>query len=543
VFRLSGEEICVNDSIAPDANEARDDSRRPPWVEAINSAFPALETDLEVDIAIVGGGITGLTAAYLLAKAGHRVAVFERDRIGRAETGHTTAHLTARPDLAVHEMVSSFGVNEARMVWAHGLDAIRRIETVCVSEQIDAHFERVDGWVIAHDQSDLPALEREAQAIQEIGGDVDFPAVSPFSGSNGMRIPNQARFHPGRYLEGLALAARAHGAAIFERSPVVKLHAGQITALEIAGPGQDDQHPVTVRAKRVILATHVPVLANPILLDKLTPNQTYAIGLSVPAGTAPDVLADDTLEPYHYYRLEPGAGTDGQDLVIFGGEDHPTGQTDPDERHFQALEDALRTWLPGVAAKTAYRWSGEVWESLDGLPYIGPDPSNKQHFVATGFDGVGMTFGTLAGEMAADWATDQDHPLADLLKPSRVSLSDVPGLASHGIGFAARFIKDRLFQPKESLDALENGHGALLEVEHLGRVAAYKDENGQLHTLSSICPHAGCVVAWNDADRTWDCPCHGSRFHATGEVRSGPAVVGLKVLLKGESASRSSLEH
>ncbi len=336
----------MNKPVAAIAKKDRDESRQPPWFDALESAFPALEADLEVEIAIVGGGITGLTAAYVLARAGHRVAVLERDRIGRAETGRTTAHLTARPDLAVHELISTFGRDAAQLVWDHGLEAIRRIETICRDEQIDAQFERVDGWVMAHAERDLPELEREARAIKQIGGDVDFPVASPFPGFDGMRIGGQARFHPGRYLEGLARAARAHGAMIFERTPVVKLHAGDITTLEIAALGREDANPVKLSSQSVILATHVPVLANPIVLDKLTPKQTYAIGLSVPAGTAPDVLADDTLEPYHYYRLEPGAGTDGADLVIFGGEDHPTGQTDPDERHFAALEHALHSWCP-----------------------------------------------------------------------------------------------------------------------------------------------------------------------------------------------------
>jgi glycine/D-amino acid oxidase-like deaminating enzyme len=511
-----------------------------PWIKALESSFPSVDSNLEVDIAIVGGGITGLTAAYLLSKAGHRVVVFERNRIGRADTGHTTAHLTARPDVNVHELISEFGLDEAQMVWEHGLEAIRQIESICRDEQIDAHFARVDGWLLAHDESDAPELEREADAIKQIGVAVDFPAKSPFSGPDAMRVPGQARFHLGLYLEGLARAAQAHGAMIFERSPVVKMHSGEVTTLELTPPDGDKSNPVELKSHKVILATHVPVLANPLLLDKLTPNQSYAIGVSIPAGTVPDVLADDTLEPYHYYRLEPGGGVDGADLVIFGGEDHPTGQTDPDERHFQALEECLRTWLPGMPLNVAYRWSGEVWETLDGLPYIGPDPSNKRHFVATGYDGVGMTFGTLAARMAADWATDREHPLAELFKPARVALSDVPGLASHGIGFAARFIKDRLVKPKASTDALENGHGALLEDEHLGRVAAYKDERGEMHLMSSVCPHAGCVVAWNDADRTWDCPCHGSRFHATGDVRSGPAVQGLKVLHEKESIVPSS---
>jgi Rieske Fe-S protein len=298
----------------------------------------------------------------------------------------------------------------------------------------------------------------------------------------------------------------------------------------------------------VILATHVPVLANPILLDKLTANQTYAIGVSVPAGSCPDLIADDTLEPYHYYRLEPGGangmggmmsgamggekgGANGRaDLVIFGGEDHETGREDPNEGRFKALGDELGHWIPGVPFEVLYRWSGELWETVDGLPYIGPDPAHGPTFVATGFDGVGMTFGTLAGQMAHDWVLGLEHPLGEVLRPGRIGLSDVPGMAKRGVAFAASFIKDRLSKPDVTLDALGPGEGALIEDDRLGRVAAYRDEDGRAHTVSAICPHAGCVVAWNGADRTWDCPCHGSRFEATGGVLAGPAVIGLKPL-------------
>ena len=498
------------------------------WLGTKIGNHPALNADLEADVAIIGAGITGLTAAYQLAKEGLKVIVLERQTVGAGETSHTTAHLTARPDVSASELIERFGEVDARRVWASGVEAIRHIEGMCMLEKIDAHFERIDGWLIARNEEGRQTVNDEVAAL-ELLGVAHGLSHSPIHAQRALRIPDQARFDVGRYLKGLAAAAVRHGATIFEHSAVVSMTGGKVHELTVAdpaGPGSDARVLGIVRAKRVIVATHVPIWTHYLVLDKLVPWQSYVIAAKVPSGAAPDALIDDTNDPYHYYRLEP---REGHDLVIFGGEDHHTGSEEASSERFEALESELRSWLQEVKFEVTHRWSGEVWASLDGLPYIGPDLTPAPgRFIATGFDGVGMTFGTLAGMMAADWAMDKTNEYADLYAPGRLAARDIKELVSQGIGFAKQLVTDRLLGANRSesvnAESIKPGHGAISEIPDLGRVAAYRSTNSSLITVSPVCTHAGCFVDWNDADHTWDCACHGSRFAPDGTVLAGPAV-------------------
>jgi glycine/D-amino acid oxidase-like deaminating enzyme/nitrite reductase/ring-hydroxylating ferredoxin subunit len=502
------------------------------WLETKIGNRPALNANLEADVAIIGAGITGLTAAHQLAKEGLKVVVLERQTVGAGETSHTTAHLTARPDVSASELIERFGEVDARRVWASGVEAIHHIEGVCALEKIDAHFKRVDGWLIARDEEGRQVVTDEAAALELLGVAHEI-LHSPIHAQRALRIPDQARFDVGRYLSGLAAAAVQHGATIFEHSAVVAMTAGTVHELTIAdpaGPGSDARVLGIVRAKRVIVATHVPIWTHYLVLDKLVPWQSYVIAAKVSSGAAPDALIDDTNDPYHYYRLEP---REGHDLVIFGGEDHRTGSKEASSERFEALEAELRAWLPKITLEVTQRWSGEVWASVDGLPYIGPDLSPaSERFIATGFAGVGMTFGTMAGMMAADWAMNKTHGYADLYVPGRLAARDIKELVSQGIGFAKQLVTDRVpgFKKSESVGAesIQPDHGAISEIPDLGRVDAYRNDDSNLTTVSPVCTHAGCNVDWNDADHTWDCSCHGSRFAPDGSVLAGPAMHPLK---------------
>jgi nitrite reductase/ring-hydroxylating ferredoxin subunit len=271
-----------------------------------------------------------------------------------------------------------------------------------------------------------------------------------------------------------------------------------------------------------------------LVLDKPVPWQSYVIAVKVPSGSAPDALIDDTKDPYHDYRLEP---RDGHDLVIFGGEDHHSVPEKASTERFEALESELRAWLTEVTLEVAQRWSGEVWASLDGLPYISPDLAPApERFIASGFAGIGLTFGTLAGLMAADWALDKTHGYADLYAPGRLAARDLKELVSQGIGFAKQLVTDRLPGSSKSdsvnVESIQSGHGAISELPDLGCVAAYRNADSSLITVSPICTHASWVD-WNDADHTWDCACHGSRFAPDGTVLAGPAVHPLKPIDHG----------
>jgi glycine/D-amino acid oxidase-like deaminating enzyme/nitrite reductase/ring-hydroxylating ferredoxin subunit len=497
-----------------------------PWLEALETTPPRLETATEYDVAIIGAGITGLTAAYNLAKHGLKVVVLERKTFGHGETGFSTAHLTARPDIEAAELIQKFGEAKARQVWESGAEAIVYIEEICKLEGIDAHFQRLDGWLIARDEDGVQTINDESEALKLLGIEHEI-ASSPIHAKRALKIPNQARFNVGLYLNGLAKAATSHGAILLEGTAVVSMTSGEPHELELETTNAANRN---ITAKSVIVATHVPIWTHYLVLDKLKAAQSYVIGAKISKGAAPDVIMDDTAEPYHYFRLEP---QNDHDLVIFGGEDHGTGGDEATPERFANLERELMAWLPDVELEVVYRWSGEVWETLDGLPYIGADlPPAPKRFIATGYDGVGTTFGTVAGLMAVAWVLGETHQYADLYAPGRIGARDIPSMIGSGLGYAKQLVSDRLEgllnSNKLLASDLEPGGGAIIEIPKLGQVAAYKTEAGDLITVSAVCSHAGCEVSWNAADHTWDCGCHGSRFAPDGEVIAGPAVYALK---------------
>ena len=491
-------------------------AQRAIWFSAAHSNQPALGENLSVPVAIIGAGLMGLTAALELSRVGVRVIVLERRWIGAGETGHTTAHVTARPDAPMSGLVSSLGVDKAAQLWSAMAGAVDHVKTR--SEQLHVPFCTVNAWLLGREAR----LNSELEALLGVGASAFIgPPPAPLPRKRGLCVRSQARFDVAEYLHAVAIQAQQLGARIFEQSAVTAADGNRLTVSSPLGE-------FTVNAERVIVATHVPVFANPLLLDRLQPTQSYAIAVAVPSGSAPDVLCEDDDDPYHYYRLERGAtrGHANEDIVIFGGEDHATGQqvkTNP----FRKLEATLQTWLPKVSMRLLREWSGELWTVADGLPIIGTDDQSR--YFGTGFAGVGMTQATLAGLMATEWARGRAVPWDDLFTPKRFSVSEVPGFIQRGAGFVANLIAAGLPHKLPSPDSLGAGQGAIVRGE-AGKAAAYRPLSGQLLQLESRCTHAGCELVWNALDSTWDCGCHGSRFTASGEVRSGPALTAMKPL-------------
>lgn len=486
------------------------------WFSNAHSNLPALAKDLDLPVAIIGAGLMGLTAALELARAGVRVVVLERRWIGAGESGHTTAHVTARPDVPMASLVSSLGVDKAAQLWNAMASAMDHI--AIRSEQLRVPFCKVDAWLLGRDAH----LKSELEALLSVGASAFIGAPpAPLTRKQGLCVRSQARFDIAEYLRAIAAQAQQLGAEIFEQSAVTAADGNRLAVSSPLGE-------FTVQAERVIVATHVPVFANPLLLDRLKPTQSYAIALAVPSGSAPDVLCEDDEDPYHYYRLERGAtrGHANEDIVIFGGEDHATGQPVKGSP-FRKLESTLQKWLPHIATRVLREWSGELWTVADGLPIIGTDDHDR--YFGTGFAGVGMTQGTLAGLMATDWARGRAVPWHDLFTPKRFSLSEVPGFIQRGAGFLTNLIASSLPHKLPSPDSLGAGEGAIVRGD-AGKAAAYRPLSGSTLQLDSRCTHAGCELVWNALDSTWDCGCHGSRFTASGEVRSGPALMPMKPL-------------
>jgi glycine/D-amino acid oxidase-like deaminating enzyme/nitrite reductase/ring-hydroxylating ferredoxin subunit len=487
------------------------------WIDATPVAtFPRLDQDLHVDALIVGGGITGLTAAYLIRKTGRSVAVVERGRIGNRETGHTTAHLTYATDARLSDLVKRFGPDHAAAAWDAGASAMAQIQAIIAEHQIECELRRTPAFLVVAAGADVrEESERlcvEANIAAEMGFDAEFVEKAPLLARPAMRLANQLKFHPIKYAQALAREIVRTGGQIFENTEVTEFH---------NEPRQVSAGDHRIAFDLVVLATHVPLQANRnalcagLLQTKLVGYSTYAIEARILSVRLPELIWWDTGDPYLYLRLD--RHTD-HDVMIIGGEDHKTGQKRDTQECFQRLEQKLRAIVPDAVIER--HWSGQVIESVDGLPYIGEVGDGQ--FLATGFAGNGMTFGTLAGMMACDAATATKNPWQNLFSVDRKVLGATWNYLRENSDYPYYLAKGHLAGTESYIADMERGEGRIVRAD--GRKAAvYCDEEQRLHVLSAICPHLGCVVAWNKAERTWDCPCHGSRFKATGEVISGPA--------------------
>jgi len=493
-------------------------------------SFSPLSGDVETDVVVVGGGIAGLTTAYLLMKEGKSVVVLEDGELGSGETGRTTAHLSNALDDRFTELIRIHGEENARLAAHSHATAIDRIEAIVAAESIACDFERVDGYLFEPPEESTSRLEEERDAARRAGlSEVEIVERAPlasFDTGPALRFPRQAQFHPLRYLDGLARAFVAGGGKIYTET-----HVSEVAGGERAIAKTDDGK--TVTASAVVVATNSPINDTVVIHTKQAPYRTYVVALEIPHDkVVPAALFWDDADPYHYARVQRGDGI-GPDLLIVGGEDHKTGQADDTEERFGRLESWTRERFP-EAGDVSSRWSGQVMEPVDGLAFIGRNPSDEGNvYVVTGDSGHGLTHGTIAGILITDLILDRENAWEQLYSPSRVSMATVGTFAKENANVAAQYAD--LVTPGDVSDANEiaPGSGAVLR-RGLSKVAVFRDDDGTLHECSAICPHLRCVVAWNGTERSWDCPCHGSRFDALGHVVNGPANVDLALVEPGD---------
>ncbi len=505
------------------------------WTDsAPQQALNSLNQNLETQVVIIGGGIAGLSAAYCLSKSGKKVVVLEDGEIGSGETGRTTAQLCTALDDRYYEFEKTFGEEKTKLIAQSHAGAINFVEKTIASEGIDCEFERVSGYLFRDPSDDADALEKEFEAASKAG--VALEKVHHIPGmlqeQSGLEFKNQGQFHPLKYILGLKKAIEAHGGKIYTKTHVEEISKDEVTTS--AG--------VTVKAEAIVVATNAPINSMFVLPSIQVAYRTYVIGALVKTGLLPYAQWWDTgdfnvdAEPYHYVRLQ--RYNDEYDLLICGGEDHVTGDTSDtdvaEEDRYARLEEWARLFFP--IEKIVYNWSGQCMEPMDGVAYIGKNPfDNDNVYIITGDSGNGMTHGTLGGIIISDLINGIENPWADVYSPSRFNISE------SGTIFKKLFENLMYFFKKApgskaavELSAIGNDEGRIVNLDNK-KVGAYRNANGQLHIVAAECTHLKCIVAWNGDEKTWDCPCHGSRFSYDGKVVNGPANIDLQSYSEAEA--------
>ena len=508
------------------------------WMAADVPDLPTLTHDIRTTVCIVGAGIAGMTTAYLLARAGRAVVVIDDGPIGGGESGRSTAHITASLDDRYTEIEKLHGVEGSRVAAESHSAAINRIESIASLEDIDCDFERLDGYLFLGDGDDRKILEDELQAAHRAGlADVELIERAPvksFDTGPALRFPRQAQFHPVKYLNGLARAIVRDGGQLYSGT-----HAESIQDGEPAKITTSDGH--TITADSIVVATNSPVNDWIIIHTKQYAYRTYVIAARIPRGSVARALYWDTPDPYHYIRLqEVDPLLDprrNEDLLIVGGEDHKTGQADDADERFKRLEEWTRKRFPAIG-NIDFRWSGQVMEPVDYMAFIGRNPGTDQHiFIATGDSGNGITHGTIAGILLTDLILGRKNPWSKLYDPSRVTLRATPDFLKENLNVAGQYTDWATGGDVDSYDDIAPGAGAVVR-RGMKKIAVYRDDQGSIHELSAVCTHLYCIVAWNSAERTWDCPCHGSRFDPYGRVVNGPAITPLREVNSESPASQ-----
>lgn len=498
-------------------------------------AFEKLSTDIDTDILIVGGGISGLTTAYSLAQKGRKVVLVEDGFIGSGETGRTTAHITCALDGRYFELEKIFDKHTAQLVANSHMAAIEWIANTVKKHAIDCHFKRVDGYLFLHPSDTKGTLEKEYESTKNAGVTTEIlkaiPSIAGEEGKQCLKFSNQAQFHVLLYMKGLADAFIQLGGKIYTESKAENISKTGATSSGFK-----------IKANHIVVGTNVPVNDLVTMHTKQWPYRTYVIAAKVLKGKLPYALWWDTgdndskwvSKPYHYVRLEEF--DEEYDILISGGEDHRTGQADDEHIKEQQRYNKLIEWTKKhfpVIDTIEFKWSGQVIQSLDSLAFIGKNPGDDNIYIITGDSGNGMTYGTLGGMIITDIITGKDNPWIKMYSPSRLTLKtsfdylhEVGNMVGQfGDWFTAEDIKDA--------HDLKPGEGGIISVG-LKKIAVYRDENNTLHTCTAVCPHLGGILQWNAEEKTFDCPLHGSRFTTEGKVINGPASSNLKIIISKE---------
>lgn len=491
------------------------------WIGTSDSPrFGSLDHDLHVDVAVVGAGIVGAMAATFLKQAGKTVAVLEARRVLQGVTGHTTAKVTSLHTLVYDDLINKFGEEKARLYAESNQSAIAIIRRLCRERALDCELTETNAYTYTVKDDYVEKIEKEVAAAQRLGLPAQYydEVALPYAVKAAVGFSDQLEFHPRKFLTPLLAGIAGGGSHVFEQAHVVDIEEGRPCRVST----RDGR---TVTADDVIVATNMPIIDKGMFFARAEPSRGYALAMDVPEDRVPDGMFINVGAPTHSVRRAP---YDDGTLLILAGEGHHVGEGGNHREHWDRLEEWARKDLG--ATSVVYRWSTQDYYSLDKVPFIGRmTPGTDRLYTATGFSAWGMTNGVVAGILLADLITDTPNEWADLYDPNRINVKSLPSFARKGGHDAKRLVGDRL---KSGLDRdetsdLSPGDGAVFDVEG-EKVGVHRGDDGTLHAVSATCTHLGCIVSWNDAERSWDCPCHGSRFSATGDVLQGPAATPLE---------------
>ena len=486
------------------------------WIDTSDTtAYPAPSGRVAVDVAVLGGGITGLTVAAHLKRAGMTVALVEARRLCHGTTGHTTGKLSSLHGLVYDTLASSFGEDGARAYGEANEAAIERVAALCSEYGIDCDFERVPNYTYTESEEEVSQIEAEVQAAKRAGLPATYTEESdlPYPIRAAVRFDGQARFHPRKWCLGLAQVVEGSGSHVFEETRALSVEEGR--------PCRVRTDRGEVEADRVVVATLLPFTDRGFFFARTHPEREHVLGVRL-GGPVPHGMYITAGSPIRSIRSHPVAGGE---VVLVSGESHKTGQAQDYEQRYGRLERFARERLG--ARSIDYRFSAQDFYPADQVPYIGRMRRGSDRlYVATGFKSWGMSHAVVAAMILEDQLQGRENPWTALYSPNRLKpMASASSFLKENANVARRFVADRLTK-RQKLADVAPGKGAV--VADGGRqVAAYRDDQGELHTVSARCTHMGCIVSWNDADRTWDCPCHGSRFGVEGEVVHGPAVEAL----------------
>lgn len=498
------------------------------WQATTNSPeYASLQEDMTVDTVVVGGGIVGVTTAYLLSQAGVPVALIEADTLGKGTTGHTTAKITAQHSICYSKLTTDHGPETALLYAQANSKAIDQMESIINKHHIDCDFQRLPAYVYTQMEDMLDTLEKEASTAANLGLPASFTQELPlpFPVKGALVFEHQAQFHPLKYLFALGDMIIKNGGRIFQHTQAVNLIEEEPFKV-VTDQG------FKISAKNVVIASHYPFWDVPgFYFTRIYPERSYLIAAKIKEAF-PKGMFISAENPTRSLR----SATNGtEEVVLFGGENHKTGHGKDTREHYLALMDFAKDYFP--VEKILYRWSAQDYSTMDAIPYVGPLTSKTPHIlVATGFDKWGMTNGTAAAMILTDYLLEKENPYSNLYLPSRKTFMASAGtFLSENADVAVNLIGGKII-PGDPEENLQPGEGKVIERDGQ-RVGAYCDPSGKTHYVDTTCTHLGCEVKWNNAEATWDCPCHGSRFSYEGKVLEGPALVPLKTLEEADSSA------